>query len=83
MGVLTGADPDANDQFTFSLVPGEGATDNARFQMVGAELRTAEVLTGVDSRAFSIRVRITDRGGLSFEHIIRIRLGSSSAPARK
>ncbi len=71
VGLLTGIDPDAGQTFTFSLVAGSGATDNAKFQIVGNSLRTAAALSG---RRASIRIRVTDQNGLSFDKVFSIRL---------
>jgi len=63
VGTLGATDADAGDTFTFALVPGTGATDNAAFTIAGAELRTAAVFDREAAATRSIRVRVTDSGG--------------------
>src|SRR6185369_15028348 len=56
----------------YSLVAGAGSTDNSSFQIVGAQLRTAVVLSFATQSSYSIRVRTTDAGGLFFEKVFTI-----------
>ncbi len=72
VGTLSSTDPDAGDTFTYTLVSGTGSTDNAFFQIVGNTLRTAQPLDFETHAAYSIRVRTTDFGGLTFEKIYTI-----------
>src|SRR4029079_9811608 len=67
VGNLSATDPDAGSSFTFSLVPGPGATDNASFAIVGGALRTAAPLNHETTPTRSVRVRATDQGGLFYE----------------
>jgi uncharacterized delta-60 repeat protein len=67
VGTLAATDPDAGESFTFALTSGTGDTHNARFQIVGNELRTAESFDYEAGSTFSVRVRVTDAGGLTFE----------------
>ncbi|NDD92165.1 hypothetical protein EBZ37_08780, partial [bacterium] len=39
VGTLSSTDPDSSDSFTYSLVEGEGDTDNAGFSISGNELK--------------------------------------------
>ncbi|HVJ68777.1 MAG TPA: cadherin repeat domain-containing protein, partial [Caulifigura sp.] len=72
VGLLTGTDPDPSQTFTFSLVSGTGSTDNAKFTIVGNELRVKAPL-GTGTKA-SIRLRVTDQNGLWFEKTFSISL---------
>ncbi len=56
VGRLTAVDPDRRDSHTFSLVPGRGSADNASFEVVGSDLRTAE------SFDFETQERLSDPG---------------------
>ena len=68
VGALTSIDPDAGNTFTYTLVPGEGSTDNAGFTIDGSgNLRTAAIFNGQNQTSFAIRVRTTDQGGLFSE----------------
>jgi ELWxxDGT repeat protein len=72
VGTLSTTDPDASNTFTYTLVTGTGSTDNASFTIVGGELRTAASFDFETKNSYSIRVRATDRGGLSTEKVFTI-----------
>jgi subtilisin family serine protease/Ca2+-binding RTX toxin-like protein len=72
VGNLITTDPDANNTFTYSLVTGTGATDNASFTIVGNQLQTNGVFNFESKKAYSIRVRTTDQDGLFFEKVLPI-----------
>ena len=75
VGTFTTVDPDTGNTFTYSLVPGTGGTDNAKFEIVNGVL---QVVTPPDyevpGHAYSIRVRSTDAGnaGLFTEKVFSI-----------
>lgn len=67
VGALSAADPDDGDADpAFALVAGTGDTDNALFEIVGDELVTTDEFDHEDNASYSVRVRATDAGGLSF-----------------
>jgi hypothetical protein len=72
VGTLAGLDPDSGDAFTFALVDGLNARDNARFEIVGNELRMREVLNFEATPIAFIMVRVTDRAGRSFDATLQI-----------
>ena len=72
VGTLTAIDPDAGDEHTFTLVPGAGGADNAAFAVVGSTLRTAASLDFETTPTRSVRVRVTDVLGLSFEKALTV-----------
>ncbi|HUG67973.1 MAG TPA: cadherin domain-containing protein, partial [Pirellulaceae bacterium] len=72
VGLLSTTDPDSGDTHTYSLVAGDGDTDNASFTIVGDELQTAVTLDFETQETYSIRVQSTDQGGLSVEQILTI-----------
>jgi hypothetical protein len=78
VGRFQGLDPDRGDQLSYSLVTGQGSADNALFTIEGNELKAAEVLSSRGKRTYSIRVRVTDAGGLSYEKVLTIRVGKSA-----
>jgi hypothetical protein len=43
VGVFSTTDPDAGNTFTYTLVTGTSSTDNASFEIVGANLKTLVV----------------------------------------
>ncbi|MCW9681474.1 cadherin domain-containing protein, partial [Dolichospermum planctonicum UHCC 0167] len=72
IGNLTTTDPDTANTFTYNLVPGTGATDNSLFTISGNQLRTNAVFDFETKNSYSIRVKTTDQGGLSFEKQLTI-----------
>jgi hypothetical protein len=67
VGKFTTRDPDGQSPYTYTLVSGVGDTDNAKFRIVKNELRSAAVFDFDTQSVYSIRVRVTDRAGLSYE----------------
>lgn len=88
VGTLSATDSDQNDTAVFSLVDGDGATDNGRFSIAGTSLFASSSQLPVGT--YSVRVRVTDSEGLYFEEVFSITvnepefsisLSSSSATA--
>lgn len=72
-------DPDAGDTHTFSLVRGEGDTDNAVFAVTGDALRTAAVFDYEGMKhTYSIRVSAADSGGAIFEEQFAVILNDAN-----
>ena len=67
VGTFSSSDPDAGDSFSYSLVSGSGGTDNASFAIAGSQLVTAAMFNYEAKDSYSIRIRSTDAGGMSFE----------------
>ncbi|KAI9549913.1 hypothetical protein GHT06_004498 [Daphnia sinensis] len=67
IGLLSTTDEDAGDAHTYSLVSGSGSTDNAAFKIVNGQLRAAQSFKYASKNSYSIRIRTTDKGGLSTE----------------
>jgi Domain of unknown function (DUF4114)/SdrD B-like domain/von Willebrand factor type A domain/Bacterial Ig-like domain/Putative Ig domain len=72
IGTFNTTDPDAGDSHTYSLIAGTGDTDNSAFTLVGKELRIINSPDFETKPTYSIRVKTTDAGGLSFEQILAI-----------
>jgi len=72
VGTLSATDPDAGDTFTYSLVSGAGDNDNTSFTIVGNELRTNRPFDYETKSSYSVRVRVVDRAGSSFEKTLTI-----------
>ena len=72
VGTLSTADPDTGDTFTYALVSGAGSTDNGAFSIAADQLITAAMFDYENQDIYSIRVRTTDIGGLSYEEAIGI-----------
>ena len=67
IGNFTTTDPDTGNTFTYSLVTGTGSTDNSLFTIDGNQLKTNTTLDYETKNNYSIRVKTTDQGGLSYE----------------
>jgi hypothetical protein len=67
VGDLSTTDEDADNTFTYTLVSGAGDVDNAAFQIVDGQLRTAAAFDFETANTFLIRVLSADQGGLSYE----------------
>jgi hypothetical protein len=72
VGDFTSTDPDSGNTFTYSLVAGLGSDDNAAFSITGNQLLSAQPFNFLAKNSYSVRVRTTDQGGLSFEKAFTI-----------
>jgi VCBS repeat-containing protein len=81
IGTLSSTDPNPGDSFTYTLVSGTGADDNALFTLSGSTLQANSLFDYEAKSTYSIRVRTTDGGGLSFERAFTISITNvSEAP---
>jgi len=81
IGNFSSIDPDAGDTHTYSLAAGTGDADNASFEIINNELKWKESPNFEVKNAYSIRVRTTDAGGLTFEQVFSINvLNINEAP---
>jgi Ca2+-binding RTX toxin-like protein len=72
VGLLSVTDPDERDTHGFTLVAGAGDTDNASFSVDGRRLLTAAVLDFERDAALSLRVRVTDRAGATYDEVVAV-----------
>ncbi len=72
IGTFSSTDPDTGNTFTYSLVTGTGDTDNSAFSIVGNQLQINNSPDFETKNSYSIRVKTTDQGGLSFEKTLTI-----------
>lgn len=72
VGNFSATDPDSGDTFTYTLVAGAGDTGNGSFQISGNQLQTRAGFDFETQNSYSIRVRVTDNGGLWFEKVFTI-----------
>ena len=79
IGEFTAIDIDQGDNFIFSLVDGEGDTDNANFKIEDGKLKAAIVFDYLEKSLHSIRVRVTDADGLYFEQAFEVEVIQSNA----
>ena len=80
VGNLTDTDSDVGDTATFTLVSGTGSTDNASFQIVANQLQTAASFDFETKNSYSIRIQVTDAGGLTFEQAFPISISNVNEP---
>ncbi|MBN1185263.1 MAG: DNRLRE domain-containing protein [Bacteroidales bacterium] len=74
VGELITTDIDPAGSYSYSLVPGEGDTDNAKFSISGNQLLTAEVLSMAQTEYF-IRIK-TDDGACSIEKELDVQINN-------
>ena len=67
IGIFSAIDNDPNETFTYSLVAGAGDIDNASFSILGSNLMLTTSANFEVKNSYSIRCKVTDAGGLSFE----------------
>jgi large repetitive protein len=80
IGTFETIDPDNNDTFTYSLVAGEGDTDNNAFSLVNNELRINNSPDFEAKSSYSIRIKTTDSQGLSLEKTFSIGINNLNEP---
>jgi VCBS repeat-containing protein len=80
VGTLSATDPDTGDTHTFALVAGAGDADNASFQIDGSTLETNAVFDFETKSSYSVRVRATDSGSLTFEKQLTITVTNVNEP---
>jgi uncharacterized protein len=72
IGSFSSTDPDLGNTFTYSLVSGDGSTDNAVFSIAGKQLQLISSPDFEAKASYRVRVRTTDQDGLSFEESFEI-----------
>jgi gliding motility-associated-like protein len=72
VGALSSTDADSGDTHTYTLVSGVGATDNASFSIVGNQIKAGIAFDFETKSNYSVRVKTTDAGGLSYEKVFTI-----------
>jgi hypothetical protein len=78
VGNFSTQDPDPGDTFTYTLVQGEGDTDNGLFSLAGLrgnQLRLVPIPNYETKPSYSIRVRTTDEGGKFLDKTFTINVG--------
>ncbi len=72
VGTFGTTDPDDSDTFTYRLVGGAGADDNAAFTIVGDQLRINSSPDFETKSSYLIRVQTTDFAGVSYSEAFMI-----------
>lgn len=72
VGTLSATDPDSGDTFTFTLVDSGTFIDNNSFSINSTTLKSNAIFDFEAKNSYSIRVRVTDAGGLALDKTITI-----------
>jgi hypothetical protein len=72
VGNFSTTDVDTGNTFTYTLVSGTGDTDNGSFTISGGQLLTNASFDFETKSSYSILVRSTDQGSLTFEKVFTI-----------
>ena len=72
IGTFTSTDPDTGNTLSYSLVTGTGDIDNALFAISDNQLQSNGIFDFETKNSYSIRVKTTDQGGLSYEKDLTI-----------
>jgi hypothetical protein len=75
IGTLSSSDPNPGDTFTYSLVSPQTNVDNQAFSIVGNQLRSFAVFDFEAKSSYSVVIRTTDQGNLSFDQTFTINIG--------
>ncbi len=70
VATLSAIDEDASDSHTYTLVSGTGDTDNASFSIEGSNLKINSSPDYETKSSYSVRLKTTDLGGLSYEEAV-------------
>jgi gliding motility-associated-like protein len=74
VGNLSAVTAEPGVTFIYTLVTGNGSTDNSSFMIVDNALQTAEVLLTSLKSTYSVRILATDNNGLTIEKVLIITL---------
>jgi mRNA-degrading endonuclease HigB of HigAB toxin-antitoxin module len=80
VGTLSATDPDVGGSFTYALVRGTGDTGNSAFNISGNQLRATKSLNAATRSSYSVRVQVTDQGGLRFVRTFTITVTAAAGP---
>jgi hypothetical protein len=72
---LSATDPGCQETHSFALVGGAGSTNNADFTISGNQLIANRDFSAALNQTVSIRLRVTDQTGQSFEKIVTFTVG--------
>ena len=67
VGTLSATDANDNEKHHFTLVPGDDATDNAKYKIVSTNTLKLAVAAPAEGTTHSIRIKATDKDGATFE----------------
>ncbi|MFN6534840.1 MAG: choice-of-anchor Q domain-containing protein [Nostoc sp. EkiNYC01] len=82
IGTFSTTDPDTGDTFTYSLIPGNGDTDNNAFTIDGNQLKIKNSPNFETQSSYNIRVKTTDASGLSYQKALTISVNDLDIPTK-
>jgi uncharacterized ubiquitin-like protein YukD len=74
IGQLSAIDQDSGDSFTFSLTAADENNDNGLFRINGNNLETDSQFNFEERSSYSVRIKVEDSGGLSFEKLVEVKV---------
>jgi Ca2+-binding RTX toxin-like protein len=74
VGILSSIDADTGETFSYTLVGGEGSTDNSQFEIVGDRLLAKAVFDYETKNNYSVRVQTSDGNGGVFQKQLNINI---------
>ena len=74
---IVAVDPTDSSDFTYELVAGPGDTNNASFHIVNNQLFVDSVFTYPATKKVYVRIKVTDKDGLSFEKALTININDA------
>lgn len=80
VGTLSTSDPDIGDSFTYSLVDVLTYPDNLGFSIVGDVLQTQVTFNYEVKSTYTIKVRVTDAGGKTYDKVLTIHITNVNDP---
>jgi hypothetical protein len=80
VGTLAATDPDAGATYSYALATGSGDDDNGAFTIDGATLRTAAAFDFETRSAYSVRIRVSDGRGGTFEQAFTVHSPTRRSP---
>ena len=84
VGTFSATDPDVGDIHTYTLVSGDGSTNNAWFTIQDGVLKTKATFDYESKNVYDIRMRVTDSEGLWYEKPLTINVTDvNDAPIAK
>lgn len=72
VGKLSAEDDDYDDKHVFSLVQGEGDTNNASFFIAGNQLHTKAMFVYDEKNSYNIRIEVRDKADQAFQKAFTI-----------
>ncbi len=80
IGNFTTSDPNPGDTFVYSIVAGEGDDDNDAFSISDSTLTANRIFDFESKSTYHVRVRTTDKLGLSFDRAFVISILETAEP---